>query len=152
MSATNPASLGLTAGEVADVKSRGYRLCDHYEQNAALCEVIDFVGSWEIRRNNAALFRPITENLLDHDPFLLLADYGAYIDAQDRVSALWRDSHAWTPQSTSTLRTWANSPPPARSATSASACESCKPRPLRDSSRTILSDYRCSRNFSSPGA
>ena len=45
------------------------------------------------------LFRPIVENLLNHDPFLLLADYQAYIDAQDRVSALWRDPRAWTRQS-----------------------------------------------------
>jgi glycogen phosphorylase len=80
MNATNSASFDLTAAEVADLKSRGYRPRDHYDQNAAL-------------------FRPIVENLLDHDPFLLLADYQAYIDAQDRVNALWRDPHAWTRQS-----------------------------------------------------
>jgi len=45
------------------------------------------------------LFHPIVENLLDHDPFLLLADYQSYIDAQDRVSALWRQPQAWTRQS-----------------------------------------------------
>ena len=53
----------------------------------------------------------------------------------------------------STPRAWINSPPPARSATTASARGSCKqPRPSPDSSRTISSDCRCSRNFSSPGA
>jgi hypothetical protein len=30
---------------------------------------------------------------------MLLADYHACIDAQDRASALWRDPHAWTRQS-----------------------------------------------------
>jgi glycogen phosphorylase len=45
------------------------------------------------------LFRPIVENLLDYDPFLLLADYQSYIDTQERVSALWRDQQAWTRQS-----------------------------------------------------
>ena len=69
MNATNSASFDVAAAAVADVKSRGYRPRDHYEQNAAL-------------------FRPIVENLLDHDPFLLLADYQAYIDP-----------HAWTRQS-----------------------------------------------------
>ena len=37
----------------------------------------------------------IVENLLDQDPFLLLVDYQAYIDAQERVSALWRKPKEW---------------------------------------------------------
>ena len=37
------------------------------------------------------LFRPIVDNLLWHDPFMVLADYQDYIDCQDKVSALWRD-------------------------------------------------------------
>jgi starch phosphorylase len=90
---------GLTASEVTDLKSRGYRPRDYYEQNATLREVIDFIGSGELGKGDAELFRPIVENLLNHDPFLLFADYQAYIDAQDRVSALWRDPQAWTRQS-----------------------------------------------------
>jgi glycogen phosphorylase len=61
--------------------------------------VIDFIASGALGHGDAELFRPIVENLLDHDPFLLLADYQAYIDAQDRVSALWDDAQAWTRQS-----------------------------------------------------
>jgi starch phosphorylase len=36
------------------------------------------------------------DNLLGHDPFLVLADYQAYVDCQEQVSALWRDPPAWT--------------------------------------------------------
>lgn len=90
---------GLTAGQVAEAKARGYRPHDHYEQNEALREVIDFIASGALGNGDAELFRPIVENLLDHDPFLLLADYQDYIDAQDRVSALWGDRQAWTRQS-----------------------------------------------------
>ncbi len=90
---------GLTAAEVAEVKTRGYRPRDYYDQNATLREVIDFIASGALGSGDTELFRPIVENLLNHDPFLLLADYQAYIDAQDRVSALWRDPHAWTRQS-----------------------------------------------------
>ncbi len=90
---------GLTAAEVADVKTRGYHPRDHYEQNAALREVIDFIAGDGLGRGDAGLFRPIVENLLDHDPFLVLSDYAAYIEAQGRVSALWSDPPAWTRQS-----------------------------------------------------
>ena len=90
---------GLTAAEVVEVKARGYRPRDHYEQNAALREVIDFIASGALSQGDAELFRPIVDNLMNDDPFLLLADYQSYIDAQDRVSALWRDTRAWTRQS-----------------------------------------------------
>jgi glycogen phosphorylase len=90
---------GLTAAEVGEVKSRGYRPRDHYEQNATLREVMDFIASGALGGGDVELFRPVVENLLDHDSFLLLADYQAYIEAQERVSALWRDPQAWTRKS-----------------------------------------------------
>ena len=90
---------GLTAAEAAEVNARGYRPRDRYDQNAALREVIDFIASVALCRRDAELFRPIVETLLDHDPCLLLADYQAYVEAQERVSALWRDPRAWTRQS-----------------------------------------------------
>ena len=90
---------GLTAAEVREVKSRGYRPRDYYEQNATLREVIDFIASGALGRGDVELFRPLVQNLLDYDPFLLLADYQSYIDTQERVSALWRDPQGWTRQS-----------------------------------------------------
>jgi glycogen phosphorylase len=90
---------GLTATEVAELKARGYRPGDYYAQNTTLREVIDFISSGALARGDPELFRPIVENLLTEDPFLLLADYQAYIDAQERVSALWRDPSAWTRKS-----------------------------------------------------
>jgi starch phosphorylase len=89
---------GLTAAEVEETKARGYRPREFYGQNSALREVIDFIGSGALG-GDADLFRPIVENLLNEDPFLLLADYQAYIDAQERVGTLWHDPEAWTRQS-----------------------------------------------------
>lgn len=99
MNAPHPTSLSLTAGEVADVKSRGYRPRDHYEQNAALREVIDFEASWELRCDKPTLLRRIFKNLLEHDSFLLLRRYEECIDTREHVSSLRRESHTWTRQS-----------------------------------------------------
>ncbi len=90
---------GLTAPEVVDLKASGYRPRDYYERDATLREVIDFIESGALGGGDKELFRPIVENLLNGDPYLLLADYQAYIDAQERVSALWQNEAEWTRQS-----------------------------------------------------
>jgi glycogen phosphorylase len=87
---------GLNAKEVEATKARGYRPRDYYDRNPMLREVIDFIASGALDGAEADLFRPIVDNLLNDDPFLLLADYQAYIDAQERVSTLWRNQRAWT--------------------------------------------------------
>jgi glycogen phosphorylase len=90
---------GLTVAEIAQLRARGYRPGDYYAQNTTLREAIDFIASGALARGDPELFRPIVENLLNDDPFLLFADYQSYIDAQERVSALWRDPRAWTRRS-----------------------------------------------------
>ena len=87
---------GLTVDQARELTARGYRPRDQYETNATLREVLDFIVSGGLSRGDADLFRPLVDNLLHDDPFLLLADYQAYVDCQDRVSALWRDPEAWT--------------------------------------------------------
>ena len=87
---------GLTAEAVENLKARGYRSRDYYEQNRTLREVIDFIASGTLAHGDPELFHPMVENLLNDDPFLLFADYQAYIDAQERVSTLWNDPQAWT--------------------------------------------------------
>jgi starch phosphorylase len=42
------------------------------------------------------LFKPLTDNLLHSDPYLLLADYQAYIDAQDQVGTAYQDQENWS--------------------------------------------------------
>ncbi len=86
---------GLTAGEVEDLKSRGYSPRGYYESNPHLREAIDQIRSGHFSRGDGELFRPLVDNLLDHDPFLLLADYQSYIDCQDQVSSAYRDQKRW---------------------------------------------------------
>lgn len=90
---------GLTVEGVAELKALGYRPGEIYEQNADLRQVIDFIASGALAGGDAGLFRPLVDNLLWEDPFLVLADYQAYVDCQRQVSALWRDPGAWARRS-----------------------------------------------------
>ena len=54
------------------------------------------LSSGELVFCSGELFRPLVEQLLNHDVYLVLADYQAYIDCQDRIDAAYRDSECWT--------------------------------------------------------
>jgi starch phosphorylase len=86
---------GLTAEEVHDLRTKGYSPRGYYESNPNLREAVDQISSGNFSRGDAGLFRPLVDNLLHHDPFLLLADYQSYIDCQDRVSSAYRDQDGW---------------------------------------------------------
>jgi starch phosphorylase len=87
---------GLTVEQVQQLKAGGYRPHDYYEQNPTLREVLDYLASGALADGDPNLFRPLVDNLLWQDPFLVLADYQAYVDCQEQVSALWREPRAWT--------------------------------------------------------
>jgi starch phosphorylase len=90
---------GLTAEQVEALKSGGYRPYEYYERNAELRDVLDYIASGALAEGDAGLFRPLVDNLLGHDPFLVLADYQAYLECQEKVTALWRAPQAWARQS-----------------------------------------------------
>jgi len=87
---------GLTADEVERVKREGYRPGDQVAANAELHAVLELIGSGHFTRGDTEAPRPLVENLTQSDPFLVLADYAAYIVCQEQVSAAWSDEERWT--------------------------------------------------------
>ncbi|MGB6014745.1 MAG: glycogen/starch/alpha-glucan phosphorylase, partial [Nodosilinea sp.] len=87
---------GLTAPEVVALKASGYNPWDYYNHNPQLKEVIDLINCGFFAKGDRELFKPLTDNLLYSDPYLLLADYQAYIDAQDRVGIAYQDQENWS--------------------------------------------------------
>ena len=87
---------GLTAEEVAKRKADGYSPRVIYEANPALREAIDMIGSGFFSNGDRELFRPLVESLVNHDDYMLLADYQSYVDCQQRVSEAYRDQKNWT--------------------------------------------------------
>jgi glycogen phosphorylase len=87
---------GLTAEEVEKRKAIGYRPRAIYESNPELREALDLMDIGFFSNGDRELFRPLVESLLTRDDYMLLADYQAYIDCQQRVSDAYRDRSGWT--------------------------------------------------------
>ncbi len=87
---------GLTADEIHALQQTGYRPHEHYEQNQALKGTLDLIASGHFSRGDKALFQPLTNSLIHHDDYFVLADFQSYIDCQQKVSEAWADQHHWT--------------------------------------------------------
>jgi starch phosphorylase len=87
---------GLTAGEVAEWRAKGYRPRAIYDSNPELREAVDAIGSGLFSDGDREMFRPIVDSLLARDDYMLLADYQPYVEAQQRVSDAYRDQQNWT--------------------------------------------------------
>ena len=90
---------GLDTAEADDLRSRGYNPQSWYEGNPTLREAIDHIAAGTFSNGDRNLFRPLVENLLYRDEYMLLADYQSYIECQDRVSEAFLDSKKWTEMS-----------------------------------------------------
>ena len=110
---------GMTVEEVERRLTRGYHPHDHYGSDEELRAVIDAIASGAFSNGDRELFKPIVENLLWSDPYMLLADYRSYVDCQAEVGRVWRDPERWTRSPSSTWHGWAGSRQTARSATTA---------------------------------
>jgi starch phosphorylase len=86
---------GLTAAQVEESKRNGYDPHFIYDHNDELREAIDLISSGFFSKGDASLFKPITDNLLWHDPFMLMADYPLYIACQDLVAETWKNPSEW---------------------------------------------------------
>ncbi len=87
---------GLTAAQVEETKRSGYNPHFIYDHNEELREVISTINSGMFSKGDRNLFKNLTDNLLWHDPFMLMADYPLYVDCQDLVSDTWKDTEKWT--------------------------------------------------------
>jgi starch phosphorylase len=94
---------GLTAEEVLASRSLGYRPRDYYEKDLELREALDQIASGYFSEGNAELFRPLVDGLLNHDHYMLLADYRQYIACQEKVSLAYQDQRDWTRKSISNV-------------------------------------------------
>jgi glycogen phosphorylase len=87
---------GLTEPEASAIAEAGYRPAAYYEENPSLRRALDLVARGTFSGGDASVFEPIVSNLLSEDRFMVLADYQAYLDAQERVERAYADPDAWS--------------------------------------------------------
>jgi len=82
--------------EVVALVAKGYNPWDYYNTDEELRAVLDWLGSDYWTPGESGAFGLTHASLLQHgDPFLVLADFRAYCDAQARVDAAYRNRAAW---------------------------------------------------------
>jgi starch phosphorylase len=86
---------GLTAEQVAD--SRGwYNPRWHYEQEPETREALDLIFSDYFSGNESGVFAPLRDVLLAHgDHYMHLADLKSYLEADERLCALYAHPDEW---------------------------------------------------------
>ena len=78
---------------IAKLWKDGYN--PHHHISEELWEVSHLVRGGHFSHGDRNMFEPLISNLLNHDPFCVLADFSDYLDAQDRVSRAWKDRDSW---------------------------------------------------------
>jgi starch phosphorylase len=86
---------GLTADQVRDLKSQGYDPRQYGKSSAELQRVIDSLRNGTFSSGDTDLFKPLVDSLLQHDEYMLLADYEGYVKCQGEVEQAYRDQERW---------------------------------------------------------
>jgi len=81
---------GMNVDEVERLQCSGYEAEDYVNSNVELAEVMEQLKSGFFSDGDASEFQDIVDNLLKHDRFYTLADYDAYMLAQDHVNETYR--------------------------------------------------------------
>lgn len=90
---------GLNAAQVAEIVQNGYHPYDVYNNDQELKEVIDLIQQGTFSHGDNNIFRPLIDSLLNNDPFLVLKDFRAYIECQQKVSKAYTNKKEWTKMS-----------------------------------------------------
>ncbi len=86
---------GRSVQQVDEIRASGYQPRVIYHHNENLRNVIDLINSGLFSHGDGDLFRPLTDNLLNSDPFLVCADFQDYIECQAQVSQAYQDQEHW---------------------------------------------------------
>ena len=87
---------GMSEPEVEQLRQQGYNPRSYYEQDPQLRATLDLILAGTFSDGDQHMFDSVVDNLLYQDPFMALADFQSYVDAQAKVEERYADTTAWT--------------------------------------------------------
>jgi starch phosphorylase len=94
--AENMFVFGMNEVEVTALRQHGYRPREIYESEPEIRRVIDLIASGAVSDGDSERYAGLIGNLLEHDPYMVLADLKDYMQAHDRAQACYPDARRWT--------------------------------------------------------
>ena len=86
---------GMTTPEVNELKARGYHPTDIYNNNPVIHEAVDRM----YHGINGCTFNDVANSLKDRDPYMVLADFDSYRNAQKYITECYNDKMKWAKMS-----------------------------------------------------
>ncbi len=84
---------GLTAEQVTAEKRAGYRPAPYLE--GELLAALELIAHGAFSRGDRDMFAPLVHDLRENDPYLVCADFRAYVHCQRAVAAAWQAPRRW---------------------------------------------------------
>ncbi len=81
---------GMTTPEVNRLKQDGYYPQNYYKSSSEIHEIIDFINKGICGKQFGEI-----SNIINHDPYMVLADFADYRQAQKDIEAAWLDKERW---------------------------------------------------------
>ncbi len=86
---------GMTTPEVTSLARSGYFPMNYYSNNADIRKIIDYIN----KGIGGKMFPEIGSTIVHHDPYMVLADFADYHQAQLKAEALFADTKKWNKMS-----------------------------------------------------
>jgi starch phosphorylase len=86
---------GMNTPEVQALRESGYRPSDFIEASPTLTEALELIASGFFSLGDRDRYKPILDSLRYHDPFMVCADFDAYVAAETRAAAAYLSPRDW---------------------------------------------------------
>ena len=83
---------GMRTEEVDALRQRGYAPGEYYEKDPLIQDLINTL----YEGISGSKFPEIADSLKNVDPYMVLAEFRAYIEAQDKIQQLYRQPEVWS--------------------------------------------------------